>query len=113
MGEQGLGSTLALTVLHWHNKLLLHSPLLGRERANGLWWGSVLPQSLSSERKSSCTRDLGCGSPSGWDTVPAAAVSLWTDMEAALPTVELPAKLQTCRTAPWLSAKSSQSLAEG
>lgn len=35
------------------------------------------------------------------------------DMEAALPTVELPAKLQTCTTSPWLSAKSSQSLAEG
>lgn len=29
MGEQGLGSTPALTVLHWCNKLALHSVLLG------------------------------------------------------------------------------------
>lgn len=33
--------------------------------------------------------------------------------EAALPTVEIPAKLQTCRTSPCLSAKSSQALAGG
>lgn len=86
------------------------------ERANG-WRGSVLSQSSAQgEKGPSCTGELGCGSPSCWDTVPSRSCIV-TELtrgcreKAALPTVELPAKMQTCRTSPWLSAKSSQSLA--
>lgn len=86
------------------------------ERANG-WRGSVLLQSSAQgEKGPSCTGELGCGSPSCWDTVPSRSCIV-TELtrgcreKAALPTVELPAKMQTCRTSPWLSAKSSQSLA--
>lgn len=51
VGEQGLGSTPALTVLHWHKELALHSLLLdGKARG---WWGSVVPQNLSLGRKTS------------------------------------------------------------
>lgn len=83
-------------------------------RANGLW-GSVVPQSLSSGRKMSFLHWRA-----GLWELQLIGIQLQqqlypygADTEAALPTVELPAKLQTCRTSPWLSAKSSQCLAGG
>lgn len=77
MGEQGLGSTSALTILHWHKKFALHS---------APWWesqwlvgvgGTTEPQ-LREKNVLPALESWAVGAPADRNTVAAAAVSLWS-----------------------------------
>lgn len=100
MGEQGLGSTPALTVLHWH-KLALHS-LVGKSQ----WLLGVSATTEPQLRENNVLPAL-----ESW-AVAAPAVGHSSSSSCIL--VELTQRLhcpQTCRSSPWLSAKSTQFLA--
>lgn len=102
MGEQGLGSTPALTVLHWH-KLALHSALLGGKEP--------MAAGVSATTEPQLRQNNVLPALESW-AVAAPAVGHSSSSSCIL--MELTRRLhcpQTCRTSPWLSAKSSQSLA--
>lgn len=78
VGEQGLGSTPALTVLHWHKQLALHPLLLGGKEPMAGRGQCYHRAQLGEKKVLPALESWAVGAPAVGIQFPAGAVSLWS-----------------------------------